>query len=102
MNKEWRTFRIVYTYHADLRLEQRKISKEIVEKCLMEEKRFKMSLYNKVRKNWECYFRISSKYYLKVAIDVNEAQKQLKIITTHIINKKKLRKAERKWLKNQK
>ncbi len=89
---------IIYDEHANIRLGQRGISKELLESLLRDKGMLLLARKNEERGNFEVYLRKSSKYTLKVVL-METGTNQLKVITAHLMNRKKWQKSVKLWPK---
>ena len=89
-------YEIAYSPHALLKMEQRAISKDLVNSCFSGKFPLLLARKNEERGNWELIFRKSGKYFLKI-VAIENGQNVLKVITAYVMNKKKCEKAVRIW-----
>lgn len=75
---------------------QREIPKELIESTMHDRKKFIIAKENPEKGNFEMLFKKSSKYRLKVVV-ANAGENELKVITAHIMNRKKWQKTVRLW-----
>ncbi|GEM_PF-7117600 len=90
--------KFIYDEHANVRLGQRGISKEMLEGLLRDKGKLLLARKNEERGNYEVFLRKSSKYTLKVVL-VETGTNALKVITAHIMNRKKWQKTVKLWPK---
>lgn len=90
--------KITYSVHAQVKMAQRQISKDLIESSFKDPTKFIVAHENSEKHNYEILFRKSSKYRLKVVV-AKAGDNELKVITAFIMNRKKWQKTVKLWQK---